>query len=42
MGDKIYAMLEQAIAELTAAPSNEKMFMVLQLLGDLMSADGEV
>ena len=42
MDGNIYAMLEQAIAELTAAPTNEKMFMVLQLLGDLMSEDGEV
>jgi len=42
MDGNIYAMLEQAIAELTAAPSNEKMFIVLQLLGDLMNADGEV
>lgn len=42
MDTNIYQMLEQAIAELTAQPSNEKMFIVLQLLGDLMSAEGEV
>lgn len=42
MDANIYPMLEQAIAELTAQPSNEKMFIVLQLLGDLMNAEGEV
>lgn len=42
MDENICAMLEQAIAELTQSPTNEKMFLVLQLLGDLMSQDGEV